>query len=109
MTRWSNPNGAPSVAAPNARPAFTTSAKDEPVTCISCGNAWHARAGAEVEAAACRSKSPAPEKVKEADEDLAAEELVPDEDEEPSADDEVDLATGDDDLGVATGDEDEEG
>ena len=25
MTRWSNPNGAPSAAAPNARPAFTTS------------------------------------------------------------------------------------
>jgi hypothetical protein len=42
------------------------------------------------------------------DEDLEAEELVPDEDEEPSADDEVDLATDDDDLGVTKGDEDEE-
>ena len=38
-----------------------------------------------------------------ADADLAAEDLVIDEDEEPSADEEVDLATGDDDLGVATG------
>ena len=43
------------------------------------------------------------------DEDLAADELAIDEDEEPSADEEVDLATGDEDLGVATGDEDEEG
>jgi hypothetical protein len=50
----------------------------------------------------------APEKAKEADEDLGAEDLVPDEDEEPSADDEVDLSTGDDDLGVAKGDEDDE-
>ena len=50
----------------------------------------------------------APEKAEQADEDLAAEELVPDEDEEPSADEEVDLDTGEDDLGVATGDEDEE-
>ena len=41
-----------------------------------------------------------PDKAK-ADEDLGAEDLVPDEDEEPSADDEVDLATGEDDLGVA--------
>ena len=49
-----------------------------------------------------------PEKAKE-DEDLAADELAIDEDEEPSADEEVDLQTGDEDLGVATGDEDEEG
>jgi hypothetical protein len=49
-----------------------------------------------------------PEKTVKQDEDLAADELAIDEDEEPSADEEVDLATGDEDLGVATGDEDEE-
>ena len=42
------------------------------------------------------------------DEDLEAEDLSIDEDEEPSADDEVDLATDDDDLGVAKGEKDEE-
>ena len=42
------------------------------------------------------------------DEDLEAEELAIDEDEEPSADDEVDLATDDDDLGVAKTDDDED-
>ena len=35
-----------------------------------------------------------------ADADLGAEDLVPDEDEEPSPDDEVDLGTGDDDSGL---------
>ena len=49
-----------------------------------------------------------PDKVKEANEDLGAEDLVPDEDEEISADDEVDLATGEDDLGVPTTDGDED-
>ena len=70
-----------------------------------------ARACAEVQAARCRSEVAvaAPEKVEPSRMTIsAAEELVPDEDEEPSADDEVDLTTGDDDLGVATGDEDEE-
>jgi hypothetical protein len=48
-----------------------------------------------------------PDKAK-ADEDLGDEDLVPDEDEEPSADDEVDLATGEEDLGVpGANDEDE--
>mgnify|MGYP006137717649 CR=1 FL=1 len=46
------------------------------------------------------------EKVK--DDELEAEDLAIDEDEEPSADDEVDLATDDDDLGVETGAKDEE-
>ena len=81
----------------------------EPVHCIECGTTF-------VPEPVLKSKQPmpfeaavaaVPEKV-EADEDLAAEELVPDEDEEPSADEEVDLATGDEDLGVAKGDEDDE-
>ena len=83
--------------------------KGEPVTCIECGNAW-------MPEPVLKSKQPMPfevavavtEKVEPADEDLAAEELVQDEDEEPIADDEVDLATGEDDLRVATGEEVEE-
>lgn len=91
---------------PKCSTRFYDLAKEDPVTCISCGNTW-------LPEPVLKSKQPlpfeaaVPEKVKE-DEDLAAEELVPDEDEEPSADEEVDLATGDEDLGVATGDEDEE-
>ena len=88
---------------------FLRPGKDDPVTCIECGIAW-------MPEPVLKSKQPmpfevavaVPEKAEPADDDLAAEELVPDEDEEPSADDEVDLATGEDDLGVATGDEDED-
>jgi len=43
-----------------------------------------------------------------ADDDLAADDLAIDEDEEVSADEEVDIDTGDDDLGVETAGEDEE-
>jgi uncharacterized protein (TIGR02300 family) len=82
---------------------------DEHVTCIECGTAF-------VPEPVLKSKQPmpfevataAPEKEEAQDDDLAAEELVQDEDEEPSADDEVDLATGEDDLGVDTGENDEE-
>ena len=94
---------------PKCATRFYDLGKDDPVTCIECGTAW-------MPEPVLKSKQPMPfemvdaakEKAKEADDDLAAEELVPDEDEEPSADDEVDLSTGDDDLGVATGDDDEE-
>ena len=92
---------------PKCGTRFYDLAKDEPVNCIECGNAWYPEP-------VLKSKQPLPfesaqpeQNVKQ-DDDLAAEELVPDEDEEPSADEEVDLATGDEDLGVATGDEDEE-
>ncbi|MEO6247689.1 MAG: TIGR02300 family protein [Sphingomicrobium sp.] len=92
---------------PKCSTRFYDLGKDEPVTCIACGAAF-------VPDAVLKSKQPmafeaaaTPEKIKE-NEDLAAEDLVPDEDEEPSADDEVDLTTSEDDLGVATGGEDEE-
>lgn len=92
---------------PKCSTRFYDLTKDEPVTCISCGYAW-------LPEPVLKSKQPlpfeaaAPEAAVKEDEDLAAEELVPDEDEEPSADEEVDLATGDEDLGVAKGDDDEE-
>ena len=96
-----NPEWGTKRSCPKCSTRFYDLGKDDPVTCISCGNAWAPEP-------VLKSKQPmpfevaAPEKVKEVDEDLAAEELVPDEDEEPSADDEVDLATGEDDLGIAT-------
>ena len=82
---------------------------DDPVHCISCGNDF-------VPEAVLKSKQPmafevaAPVPVKEPaeDADLAAEELIVDEDAEISADEEVDIDTGDDDLGVATAGEDDE-
>ena len=92
---------------PKCSTRFYDLAKDEPVTCISCGYAW-------LPEPVLKSKQPLPfesaqpEPAAKQDEDLAADELAIDEDEEPSADEEVDLATGDEDLGVATGDEDEE-
>ena len=103
-----NPEWGAKRSCPKCSTRFYDLGKDDPVTCIECGHAWAPEP-------VLKSKQPlpfeiqaAPDKVKEADEDLGAEDLVPDEDEEPSADDEVDLATGEDDLGVATGDQDEE-
>ena len=94
---------------PKCATRFYDLGKDDPVTCIECGNAF-------VPEPVLKSKQPMPfEQVAVAapqqaqDEDLAADELaLPDEDEEPSADDEVDLSTGDDDLGVETQNEDED-
>ena len=93
-----NPEWGAKRTCPKCSTRFYDLGKDEPVTCIECGNAW-------MPEPVLKSKQPlpfevaAPDKAK-ADEDLGAEDLVPDEDEEPSADDEVDLATGEDDLGV---------
>ena len=91
---------------PKCSTRFYDLGKDDPVHCIECGSEW-------VPEPVLKSKQPlpfeaaAPKEVKQ-DEDLAADELAIDEDEEPSADEEVDLATGDDDLGVGKAGEDEE-
>jgi uncharacterized protein (TIGR02300 family) len=103
-----NPEWGTKRTCPKCSTRFYDLGKEDPVTCISCGNAW-------LPEPVLKSKQPLPfesvqpEQPAKQDEDLAADELAIDEDEEPSADEEVDLATGDDDLGVATGDEDEEG
>jgi uncharacterized protein (TIGR02300 family) len=96
---------------PKCATRFYDLGKDDPVTCIECGNTF-------VPEPVLKSKQPMPyEQVTvgaaapaaTADADLGAEDLaLPDEDEEPSADDEVDLSTGDDDLGVETQNEDED-
>src|SRR5215203_7024110 len=63
---------------PKCSTRFYDLAKDEPVTCISCGHAW-------LPEPVLKSKQPlpfesaAPAEVVKEDEDLAAEELVPDE------------------------------
>lgn len=93
---------------PKCSTRFYDLGKEDPAHCIECGNEW-------VPEPVLKSKQPVafeasePEvKEKSKDEDLEAEDLSIDEDEEPSADDEVDLATDDDNLGVTkAGDDDD--
>jgi uncharacterized protein (TIGR02300 family) len=94
---------------PKCGTRFYDLGKEDPVTCLNCGIAWDPEP-------VLKSKQPmpfdAPKKEVEVDEkedsDLAAEDLVIDEDAEENPDDEVDLG-GDDDIGLAAaGDEDEE-
>ncbi len=81
--------------------------KDEPVTCIECGEQWSPEP-------VLKSKQPIPfeddkaKKNQEADSDLGGDDDLEDldvDDDEDSPDNEVDLG-GDDDLGVSTGDDD---
>ena len=96
-------------ACPKCGTRFYDLAKDDPVTCIACAFGWQPEP-------ILKSKQPMPFEVAQpaadkpgaADHDLGAEDLAPDEDEEPSADDEVDLATGEDDLNVAGAKDDDE-
>ena len=91
---------------PKCATRFYDLGKDDPVSCISCGQNWTPEP-------VLKSKQPLPfddpeaaKKVapEEADADLGADlDLDVDEDGEVSPDDEVDLG-GDDDLGVDTGD-----
>ena len=81
---------------------------EDPVHCINCGTDWIAEP-------VLKSKQPlafeavaSTKEPEKADEDLAADDLAIDEDEEVSADEEVDLETGDNDLGVETAGEDDE-
>jgi uncharacterized protein (TIGR02300 family) len=93
---------------PKCSTRFYDLGREDPIHCINCDNQWipepvlKSKQPLAFEAAAPVPKEPAP------DPDLEAEELVPDEDEEVSADEEVDLETGDEDLGVETAGEDDE-
>ena len=87
---------------PKCGTRFYDLTKDEPVTCINCGNEW-------IPEPVLKSKQPlpfdAPKKEAEVkdDADLGEDlDIDVDEDAEKSPDDEVDLG-GDDDLGVDTG------
>jgi uncharacterized protein (TIGR02300 family) len=92
---------------PKCATRFYDLGKDDPVHCIECGEDWNPEP-------VLKSKQPIPferiekKKDREADADLAEDDLEDIDDGEESPDNEVDLG-GDDDLGVATGpDEDEE-
>jgi uncharacterized protein (TIGR02300 family) len=94
---------------PKCSTRFYDLGKDDPVHCIECGNDFipdpvlKSKQPMAFEAAAPAAKEPA-----QVDNELAADDLAVDEDEEISPDEEVDLETGDSDLGVeAPGDEDD--
>lgn len=80
--------------------------RDDPATCIECGEQWTPEP-------VLKSKQPIAfeeaekKKDREADSDLADDELEDIDEEEDSPDNEVDLG-GDDDLGVKTKDDDDE-
>lgn len=80
--------------------------KDEPVTCIACGNMWTPEPVLKSKQPMPFDETPKPEAEAEtADADLGVDiDIDVDEDAEPSPDDEVDLG-GDDDLGVDTGED----
>ena len=87
---------------PKCATRFYDLTKEDPCTCISCGNIW-------VPESILKSKQPLPfdevpkKELAEADADLGDDlDIDVDEDAEKSPDDEVDLG-GDDDLGVDTG------
>ncbi len=87
---------------PKCGERFYDLSKDEPVTCIECGEQWFPEP-------VLKSKQPIPfeeeKKVEvEADTDLADDELegIDVDDDQDSPDNDVDLG-GDDDLGVTTG------
>ena len=92
---------------PKCAERFYDLGKEDPVTCIECGNEWYPEP-------VLKSKQPIPfeeakkEEVAEPDSDLADEELEDIDEEEPSVDNDVDLG-GDDDLGeIGGGDENDE-
>lgn len=94
---------------PKCATRFYDLGKEDPVTCINCGNTWEPEA-------ILKSKQPLAFEVVKADQkkdnaDLSGDdedlELENADEGEPSADDEVDLG-GDDDLGVETKNEDDD-
>lgn len=95
---------------PKCGTRFYDLTKDEPVTCIECGNNWYPEA-------VLKSKQPLPYDAPKADVEgkpaddtaLADDDLDidVDTDEADSPDDDVDLG-GDDDLGVNTSDDDDD-
>lgn len=91
---------------PKCGERFYDLGKDEPVTCIECGEEWYPEP-------VLKSKQPIPfeeeeKKVdKEADSDLADDDLEDIDEDDDSPDNDVDLG-GDDDLGVQTSSDDDD-
>ncbi|OYW44468.1 MAG: TIGR02300 family protein [Sphingomonadales bacterium 32-68-7] len=92
---------------PKCAERFYDLGKEDPVTCIECGNEWYPEP-------VLKSKQPIPfeeakkEEVVEADTDLADEELEDIDEEEPSVDNDVDLGGDDDIAEIAAGEEEDE-
>jgi len=91
---------------PKCGERFYDLGKEDPVTCIECGNEWTPEP-------VLKSKQPIPfeeedkkKDDKDADSDLADDDLEDIDDEDDSPDNDVDLG-GDDDLGVDTGSDDD--
>ncbi|WP_338244389.1 TIGR02300 family protein [Aurantiacibacter hainanensis] len=91
---------------PKCGERFYDLGKEDPVTCIECGNEWTPEP-------VLKSKQPIPfeeekkDEKKESDSDLADDDLEDIDEDDDSPDNDVDLG-GDDDLGVQTADDDEE-
>jgi uncharacterized protein (TIGR02300 family) len=92
---------------PKCGKRFYDLGKDDPVTCIECGNEWTPEP-------VLKTKQPIPfeeakkkEVEEESDSDLADDDLEDVDDGEDSPDNDIDLG-GDDDLGVAAGDDENE-
>ena len=87
---------------PKCGTRFYDLTKDEPVTCIECGEEWYPEP-------VLKSKQPIlaeeadKKKDVDADSDLADDDLEDIDDSDDSPDADVDLDTGDDDLGVSKG------
>ena len=103
-----NPEWGTKRTCPKCSTRFYDLGKDDPITCIACAATFSPESVLKSKQPMAFEAANVPDKVKEANEDLGAEDLVPDEDEEISADDEVDLATGEDDLVVTKSDNDDE-
>ena len=93
---------------PKCSTRFYDLGKDNPVHCIECGNDFVADPVLKSKQPMAFEAAPAAKEPEKADDDLAGDDLVVDEDAEVSADEEVDLNTGDDDLGVETAKDDDE-
>ena len=93
---------------PKCSTRFYDLGKEDPVHCIECGTDFMPEPVLKSKQPLAFEAVPTAKEPEKADEDLAADDLAVDEDEEISADEEVDLETGDDDLGVETAAEDDE-
>ncbi|GAA5051298.1 hypothetical protein GCM10023208_11040 [Erythrobacter westpacificensis] len=91
---------------PKCGERFYDLGKEDPVTCIECGNEWTPEP-------VLKTKQPIPfeeekkDDKKDSDSDLADDDLDDIDDDDDSPDNDVDLG-GDDDLGVDTGDDEKE-
>jgi uncharacterized protein (TIGR02300 family) len=93
---------------PKCSTRFYDLGKEDPVHCIECGTDFMPEPVLKSKQPLAFEAAPAAKEPEKADDDLAADDLAIDEDEEVSADEEVDLETGDNDLGVETGGEEDE-